>query len=202
MPDADWQSRGCSASWLRRQDETRRRHRHGHGDAARLRRRAHMAAADRRRERRARSRRSKSPISPARSPARFRAATAPTAPTIPTSGWSRRSSARSTSSSSMRCARRRRRSTMPAGSRRRYEEQITTGVMIGSGIGGIEGIAETAITLQGARAAPGVAVLHSRPHHQSRLRLRVDRARAQGSEPRRRHRLLDRRACDRRCRPA
>src|SRR6476659_251764 len=28
-----------------------------------------------------------------------------------------------------------------------YEEQITTGVMIGSGIGGIEGIAETAITL-------------------------------------------------------
>ena len=29
-----------------------------------------------------------------------------------------------------------------------YEEQVTTGVMIGSGIGGIEGIAETAITLK------------------------------------------------------
>ena len=47
----------------------------------------------------------------------------------------------------MRCARRSRRSRMPAGSRRRHEEQITTGVMIGSGIGGIEGIAETAIML-------------------------------------------------------
>ena len=83
-----------------------------------------------------------------RSPARSRAATAPTAPTIPTSGWSRRSSARSTISSSMRCARRARRSTMPAGSRRAHEDQIATGVMIGSGIGGIEGIAETAITLK------------------------------------------------------
>ena len=38
--------------------------------------------------------------SPARSPARSRAATAPTARSIPTSGWSRRSSARSTTSSS------------------------------------------------------------------------------------------------------
>ena len=33
---------------------------------------------------------------------------------------------------------------MPAGIRNAYEDQITTGVMIGSGIGGIEGIAETA----------------------------------------------------------
>src|SRR5437660_12718299 len=31
---------------------------------------------------------------------------------------------------------------------RSYEDQITTGVMIGSGIGGIEGIADTAITLR------------------------------------------------------
>ncbi len=38
-----------------------------------------------------------------------------------------------------------RRSTTPDGSRRSHEEQITTGVMIGSGIGGIEGIAETAV---------------------------------------------------------
>ena len=91
---------------------------------------------------------------------------------------------------------------MPAGSRPAYDEQIATGVMIGSGIGGIEGIAETAIMLEGARAAPGVAVLHSGPHHQSRLRLCLDRARPQGSEPRGGHRLLDRRARDRRCRPA
>ena len=34
--------------------------------------------------------------------------------------------------------------------------------MIGSGIGGIEGIAETAVTLHEKRPAPGVAVLHSR----------------------------------------
>ena len=53
--------------------------------------------------------------------------------------------------------------------RRRDEDQIATGVMIGSGIGGIEGIAETAITLQEARAAPGFAVLHSGPPDQPRL---------------------------------
>ena len=95
-----------------------------------------------------------------------------------------------------------RRSRMPAGSPTTPDEQNATGVMIGSGIGGVEGIAETAIVLQGARAAPGVAVLHSRPPDQSRLRLRVDRARAEGPEPRGGHRLLDRRARDRRRRPA
>ena len=43
-----------------------------------------------------------------------------------------------------------------------YEEQTRTGVMIGSGIGGIEGIAETAIIAEGEGAAPRLAVLHSR----------------------------------------
>ena len=43
-----------------------------------------------------------------------------------------------------------------------HEDQIATGVMIGSGIGGIEGIAETAHHAEGARAAPRLAVLHSR----------------------------------------
>ena len=52
------------------------------------------------------------------------------------------------------------------------------------------------------RPAPGVAVLHSRPAHQSRFGLRVDRPRSQRPQPRRGHRLLDRRACHRRCRPA
>ena len=51
---------------------------------------------------------------------------------------------------------------------------------------------------QGEGAAAGVAVLHSGPADQSRVRLCVDRARAQGAEPRGGHRLLDRRACDRR----
>ena len=121
-----------------------------------------------------------------------------TAPTIPTNGWSRRSSARSTSSSSSRCARRARRSSDSGWKPTSYEDQITTGVMIGSGIGGIEGIAETALVLEGARSAPRVAVLHSRPHHQSRVRLRVDRVRPEGAESCGRHRLLDRRARDRR----
>ena len=86
--------------------------------------------------------------------------------------------------------------------RRRTRSRSRTGVMIGSGIGGVEGIAETAITLQGEGPAPGVAVLHSGPHHQSGLRLCLDRARPEGSEPRGGHRLLDRRACHRRRRPA
>ncbi len=53
---------------------------------------------------------------------------------------------------------------------------------------------------EGARTAPAVALLHSRPHHQSRLRLCVDRVRAEGAEFGGGHRLLDRLACDRRCR--
>ena len=45
-------------------------------------------------------------------------------------------------------------------------------------------------------------VLHSRPPDQPRLRPRLDPPRPQGPEPRRGHRLLDRRACDRRRRAA
>ena len=37
---------------------------------------------------------------------------------------------------------------MPTGIRSRYEDQITSGVLIGSGIGGVEGIAETALVLR------------------------------------------------------
>ncbi len=52
------------------------------------------------------------------------------------------------------------------------------------------------------RPAPGVAVLHPRPHHQSRLRLCLDRARPEGPQQRGGHRLLDRRTRHRRCRHA
>ena len=48
----------------------------------------------------------------------------------------------------MPCARRARRSTTPDGNLPTYDEQVATGVLIGSGIGGIEGIAETAIVLK------------------------------------------------------
>ena len=58
------------------------------------------------------------------------------------------------------------------------DERSATGVMIGSGIGGIEGIAENAIILQGARPAPHQPVLHSRQHHQSGVRPGLDPPRA------------------------
>ena len=89
-------------------------------------------------------------------------------------------------------ARRNRRSTMPIGIRKTTKTRSRSGVLIGSGIGGIEGIAETALAVARPRPAPRVAVLHSRPDHQSCVRLRVDRAFAQGSQQRRGHRLLDR----------
>lgn len=55
-----------------------------------------------------------------------------------------------------------------------HEEQCATGVMIGSGIGGIEGIAENALILQEKRAAPYQPLLHSWADHQSGLWPGVD----------------------------
>ena len=52
------------------------------------------------------------------------------------------------------------------------------------------------------RAAPHLAVFHSRPAHQSGQRTCLDRAQSQGPQPRGGHRLLDRRARDRRRRAA
>src|SRR6478752_3071300 len=77
-----------------------------------------------------------------------------------------------------------------------YDEQTTTGVLIGSGIGGIEGIADAAIQLH-ERGPSGVTVLHSRPHHQPCLGVRIDRIRLERAEPRGCHGLFDRRTCDR-----
>ena len=70
----------------------------------------------------------------------------------------------------------------PIGIRKNYEDQITTGVLIGSGIGGIEGIAETALLLRerGPRRVspffiPGRIINLA-------VRLCVDHAFAQGSQ--------------------
>ena len=83
-----------------------------------------------------------------------------------------------------------------------YEEEIETGVLIGSGIGGLGGIADAAMTLheKGPRRIspffiPGrlinlVSGQVSIAHY------------LKGPEPLRRHRLLDWRACDRRRRAA
>ena len=73
-------------------------------------------------------------------------------------------------------------------------------MLIGSGIGGLSGIADTSIAAAGKGPAPRQPVLHPRPPDQPRLGLRLDQASAQGPEPRRRHRLLDGRARHRRCR--
>ena len=141
---------------------------------------------------------SRSPTCPARSPAAFRAATARTAPSIPTSRWSRRSSARSTTSSSSRWRRPTRRIADSGWEPETEDDRYATGVLIGSGIGGIGGIVEAGITLheRGPRRISPFFI--PGPADQPRLRLRLDQARPEGAEPRGRHRLLDRRACDRR----
>ena len=71
--------------------------------------------------------------------------------------------------------------------------------MIGSGIGGLPAIDEASITLQEKGPRRIVAVLHPVGADQPRLRPGLDPVRLQGPEPCGGHRLLDRRACDRRC---
>ena len=75
-----------------------------------------------------------------------------------------------------------------------YEEEIETGVLIGSGIGGLGGIYDASITLheKGPRRIspffiPGRLINLVSGHV-------FNRPQAQGSEPRRRHRLFNRRA--------
>ncbi len=80
------------------------------------------------------------------------------------------------------------------------EDKCATGTLIGSGIGGLSGHRRHRDSAEGARAAPGVAVLHSGTADQSRFRLCLDRARPQGSESFRGDGVFDRRACDRRWR--
>ena len=83
-----------------------------------------------------------------------------------------------------------------------YEDQIISGVMIGSGIGGVEGIAETALVLRDRgprRVSP--FFIPGRLINLASGYVSITHA-SEGPEPRRGHRLLDRRARHRRCRPA
>ena len=82
------------------------------------------------------------------------------------------------------------------------EDRCATGTMIGSGIGGLSGIADTALLLKERGPRKVSPFFIPGPPDQSRLRLCVDRARPQGPQPCRGHGLFDRRACDRRCQPA
>ena len=79
-----------------------------------------------------------------------------------------------------------------------YEEEIETGVLIGSGIGGLGGIYDASDHPAREGPAPHLAVLHSGPADQSGRRTGVDRPQAQGPQPCGRDRLLDRRARHRR----
>lgn len=80
------------------------------------------------------------------------------------------------------------------------EDQIATGVLIGSGIGGIEGIVETGHVLR-SRSKTCFALLHSRPADQSGQRPCLDPPQAARPEPFGRHRLFDGRPRHRRCKP-
>ena len=79
------------------------------------------------------------------------------------------------------------------------DDQIKTGVMIGSGIGGLTGIAETAIVLK-EKGPRRVSPFFIPTPDQSSIRLCIDCAWAQRAQPRGRHRMFDRRTCHRRCR--
>ena len=134
---------------------------------------------------------------PARSPARFRAAPKADGTFNPDDWLEPKESARSTTSSSTGWRPPTRRSRMPAGSPRPTRTRSPTGVLIGSGIGGIDGIEEPRITLQDAGRA--ASARSSFPAASSIWRpARCRSATAQGAEPRRGHRLLDRRARHRR----
>ena len=78
------------------------------------------------------------------------------------------------------------------------EEKCATGTLIGSGIGGLSGIADTAILLKERGPRKVSPFFIPGPPDQPCLGLCLDRARTEGPQSFRRHRLLDRRACDRR----
>ena len=146
------------------------------------------------------------PTTPARSPARCRASTAAAAAGPDVAGVLRsrpgderpRTSAGSTTSSSTPSPPPTRRCATPAGRRRTRTDRERTGVIIGSGIGGLATIADTAIELheKGPRRVspffiPSALInLASRPG--------LDPLRLQGPEPLGGHRLRHRRPRGRR----
>ena len=182
---------------------TRGRHWSWHGDAARLRSRADVAAAACRRERHQADRKFRGLRSSLQiAGSKFRAATAPMARSI-ADQWMEPKEQRKVDDFILFAMAAAKQALDDADWHpQEYEDQITSGVLIGSGIGGIEGIAETALLLHDRGPAPGVAVLHSRAGS-STLRPATCRSRIRSRAPTRGgHRLFDRRARDRRCRPA
>ena len=66
------------------------------------------------------------------------------------------------------------------------EDRCATGVMIGSGIGGLQTIFEASIQVHEGQRAAAVAVLHPLGADQPRVRACLDQVRLQGPEPFRR----------------
>ena len=89
---------------------------------------------------------------------------------------------------------------MPAGIRRPKKRMRHRRTLIGSGIGGIAGIAETALVLH-ERGPRRVSPFFIPGRLINLASGQVRSAMAEGAEPFGRHRLLDRRARHRRCRP-
>ena len=80
------------------------------------------------------------------------------------------------------------------------EDRIRTGVLIGSGIGGLPEIANGAVLLERGQVRRLSPVLHPRRPDQSRERTHLDQVWLQGPQPFRSDRVRHRRARDRRCR--
>ena len=78
------------------------------------------------------------------------------------------------------------------------EDRCATGVMIGSGIGGLETIYEASILVHDGTGAAAVAVLHSVRPDQPRVRPCLHQVRLQGAEPQRGDRVRQWRARNRR----
>jgi len=78
-----------------------------------------------------------------------------------------------------------------------YEDQARSGVLIGSGIGGLQGIEKAALLL--AEKGPRRISPFFIPAHQPCFWLRFYHVQSERSEPRRGHRLFDRRSRHRRC---
>ena len=116
-----------------------------------------------------------------------------TATSTPTATWRPRTSASSTSSSSSAWPRPTQ-AVEDSGWKPHDEEGLDrTGVMIGSGIGGLQTIYETSLVLKEQGTAPRQPVLHPLGADQSRLGPGLDQVRLQGPEPRRGHGLRHRR---------
>ena len=114
---------------------------------------------------------------PAASLATCRAGQLPMGYSRPTTGWSQGTAQGRRLHPVCRQRRHPRRSQTRVGHPRPTRTSARTGVMIGSGIGGLGGIYEASLLIAEERPAAALALLHPRPTHQSRGRLRVDPAR-------------------------